>query len=383
MGLTRSAGALAIRRIHVLVAPVAGWDLVRMQVQAAARRRGWALVHAPADADLLVTVGAPGDEHAALIERIWEQMPAPRWRVAVHRAEDIEPGFQEVAGGLRDQASWPRLLDAQTSEQARADPPGESRAHDGSDPARAQGSQEATADDEMPESGEMHGREGHGHGEMDMSMSMEGPGGIPLASGFEGDRDGLEMDVLHLPLGPVLPDWPPGLVLECTLSGDLVVEASGRLLPAASPAPLERELPPERQELARHLDTAAQILRIAGWPLAADRAVRLLDATLDGGAPADVLKQVEALRRRVARSRLLTWSLGTRRRGAPLASVQQRLSDHLAAAAAITTGRQAPGWASTPLAPFAETTRGRSIDEVRLLAAGTALQPAGSVVHHG
>ena len=28
------------------------------------------------------------------------------------------------------------------------------------------------------------------------------------------DRDGLRLDQLHLPLGPVLPDWPAGLVLR-------------------------------------------------------------------------------------------------------------------------------------------------------------------------
>src|SRR5699024_11402590 len=52
------------------------------------------------------------------------------------------------------------------------------------------------------------GHSGHGgHGGMDMA-----PEGISLAQGGQ-DRDGLEMDVLHLPLGPVLPFWPAGLVL--------------------------------------------------------------------------------------------------------------------------------------------------------------------------
>ncbi len=49
------------------------------------------------------------------------------------------------------------------------------------------------------------------------------PAGISLAGGAE-DRDGLEMDVLHLPLGPVLPHWPAGLVVRCVLHGDVVAE---------------------------------------------------------------------------------------------------------------------------------------------------------------
>ena len=53
------------------------------------------------------------------------------------------------------------------------------------------------------------------------------PDGIPLAEGAE-DRDGLEMDVLHLPLGPVLAHWPAGVVLRVTLHGDVVGRRRGR-----------------------------------------------------------------------------------------------------------------------------------------------------------
>src|SRR5699024_755889 len=67
--------------------------------------------------------------------------------------------------------------------------------------------------------------EGHGgHGGMDMA-----PGGIPLAQGGD-DRHGLEMDVLHLALGPVLPFWPAGLVLRCSLQGDVVVGAEAAVI---------------------------------------------------------------------------------------------------------------------------------------------------------
>ena len=67
-----------------------------------------------------------------------------------------------------------------------------------------------------------HGDMDHGdmdHGDMEMA-----PGGIPLAEGAE-DRDGLEMDVLVHPLGPLLDRWPGGLELRVTLHGDVVADA--------------------------------------------------------------------------------------------------------------------------------------------------------------
>jgi hypothetical protein len=71
-----------------------------------------------------------------------------------------------------------------------------------------------------------HGDMGHGdHGDMaDMHMAgmRMGTGpvrGLPMA--HEGDdRVGLRLDRLHVPLGPVLPDWPAGLVVRLTLQGD-------------------------------------------------------------------------------------------------------------------------------------------------------------------
>src|SRR5699024_10599404 len=93
------------------------------------------------------------------------------------------------------------------------------QAHEGHEDHGGHGGHEGHADH--------GGHEGHeGHGDMDMA-----PAGIPLAEGGE-DRDGLEMDVLHLPLGPVLPFWPAGLVLHCSLQGDVVVDATASVIDA-------------------------------------------------------------------------------------------------------------------------------------------------------
>ncbi len=77
--------------------------------------------------------------------------------------------------------------------------------------------------------------QGMDHGAMDMPA----PGGIPLATGSENDRDGLEMDELSVSLGPVLPSWPAGLVLRCVLHGDLIADASVQTMPGRLPSASE------------------------------------------------------------------------------------------------------------------------------------------------
>ncbi|MEB2529290.1 hypothetical protein, partial [Kocuria rosea] len=157
--------------------------------------------------------------------------------------------------------------------------------------------------------GEMdHGEMDHGgHGGMDHSghggMDMA-PGGIPLAEGGE-DRDGLEMDVLHLPLGPVLPFWPAGLVLRCSLQGDVVVDADASVVdgagaggPGPGPAPAA----------VVWCDQVVALLALAGAEDAASGARRARDALLHGDRGA-ARAAAERLHRTIRGSRLLRWSL--------------------------------------------------------------------------
>ena len=145
---------------------------------------------------------------------------------------------------------------------------------------------------------------GHGgHSGMDMA-----PAGIALAQGGQ-DRDGLEMDVLHLPLGPVLPFWPAGLVLCCSLQGDVVVDAAASVVDGAGQAAGSKEpqAPPVPASAVR-CDGVMALLALAGADDAAARARRARDALVRGdqGAARDV---VERLHRTVRRSWLLRWSL--------------------------------------------------------------------------
>jgi hypothetical protein len=138
-------------------------------------------------------------------------------------------------------------------------------------------------------------------GDMDMDMA---PDGIPLAGGGE-DRDGLEMDVLHVRLGPVLPYWPAGLVLRCSLQGDVIVGAEASVVDG----PPVAASTDSATSAARRCDTAAGLLALAGWTDAAMQGRQVRDALLSGADTADAVVRLERLQRKVARSWLLRWSL--------------------------------------------------------------------------
>ncbi|MEE1940663.1 hypothetical protein V1L54_14810 [Streptomyces sp. TRM 70361] len=143
---------------------------------------------------------------------------------------------------------------------------------------------------------------------------MQMPGGLMMADRAE-DRDGLKLDVLHVPLGPVLPDWPAGLVIDTVLQGDVVQRAEGRVLPSAGPCPPPfwhaddgRTVAPGARTAACHLDSLGRLLALAGWEDAAAGARRLRDRLL-AGEPADAVRaDFGSWRRRVERSCTLRWA---------------------------------------------------------------------------
>ncbi len=116
------------------------------------------------------------------------------------------------------------------------------------------------------------------------------------------------MDVLTVPLGPILPCWPGGLVLRCRLHGDVVAEATVETLPAAGP-PADLPAAAAAVATARRHDAAGQLLQLAGWDDAATASRRLRDRLLAGEAPEHVGTDAGRLHQRVRRSRTLRWSL--------------------------------------------------------------------------
>lgn len=128
------------------------------------------------------------------------------------------------------------------------------------------------------------------------------------------DRDGLKLDVLRVPLGPVLADWPAGLVVTLALQGDVVQRADARVLGSAALQQIsfwdagDDDGDRGRRHAAAHLDSLGRLLAVVGWDALAYRARRLRDGAL-GGIPAERLRaELAGLERRMRRSWTLRWA---------------------------------------------------------------------------
>ncbi|OLT40128.1 hypothetical protein BJF86_04740 [Serinicoccus sp. CNJ-927] len=324
MGLREVLARSAARHAHVLVVEVPGWDGLRMATERAVLERGWRLACSPADADVLVVCGTPGPRLAEAVDLVWEQLPGPRVRIVVLNRSELTDALPGAHAGLldddhhrRDARDRPGAPDLLASREAEDEPSGHEGHSDHADHGAKEGSDEPSGHEGHSDhadyganegSDEPSGDEDHGnhadHGGHDMEMS---PDGIPLAEGGE-DRDGLEMDVLAVRLGPVLPHWPAGLVLHCSLQGDVLTGARAELLGA------ECEGGDAADPRTRALDRVVSVLALAGWDDAAERARRIRDVPPTGDARPAVDRPTASpglarLRRRVRRSRMLRWSL--------------------------------------------------------------------------
>ncbi|MGB5935813.1 MAG: hypothetical protein WBG76_08100 [Ornithinimicrobium sp.] len=316
MGLDELLSRYAVRRAHVLVVEVPGAWVTRVRLEQVMLERGWRPALSPANADLLAVCGAPGPQLREVVERLWEQLPGPRARV-----------------DLLDIAGLPTALDVAVEDISNGD-----RQKDDarSRPTAPNVDSSSDGHQDMDHGGTDHGDMDHGdmdHGGMDHGGMVMAPDGIPLAEGGE-DRDGLEMDVLHLRLGPVLPHWPAGLVLRCALQGDVITEAEGHRVdnlddldsdpggdspadelndsgPAADGATVGATAYPGLGSLAPawRWDNIAKLLALAGWEDAAAHARHIRDAQLTTDGPHDSDAPLKALRRRLGRSRTLRWCL--------------------------------------------------------------------------
>jgi hypothetical protein len=269
-------------RPHVLVASMPGAAQVRLAAEELLRGRGWATAMAPADADILLVAGTPAEDISPAVAAAWAAVPAPRSRATAASAGQVTPALDAARAEL-----------ASVAEQRNGAPRG----------------------DLIVPGGEASG----GH-QRDDAGGMEMPGGLPMA-GRGADRDGLALDVLHVPLGPLLPDWPAGLLVRVTLQGDVVQRAEAGFLGltgdggsfwnepwrrAAAGEPVSIGLAARRRAAAR-LDSLGRFLAVAGWDDAASAARRLRDEVLSG-APASPAAALRRLAGRVTRSRVLAWS---------------------------------------------------------------------------
>lgn len=294
MGMTVALTRAATRRVHVLIVEVRGNWVLRAAVERRVAARGWCAAVSPADADVLAVCGMPGSELGEVVERIWDQLPGPRVRIDITDKESIDSALDRAGAELLD--SGRQRDDARD----RAQSPGpDHRGHHG-------GTAHGGTDHGGTDRGAMDhsGHHGMDHGGMEMA-----PAGIALAEGGE-DRDGLEMDVLHLRLGPVLPHWPAGLVLRCSLQGDVLAEAEAWIVDNDHESGYKA--PPEHTELvaaARQCDHVVDLLELSGWWRASVIARRARDLLL-GDSDVDRARELlDGLHKMLGKSRLLRWSL--------------------------------------------------------------------------
>jgi hypothetical protein len=287
-GLLLRAGAT---RPHVMIAAMPGGTDVRLAAEEQLRRRGWPVALTPADTDVLLVAGEPVADIAEAVDAAWSAVPAPRARAHATRPDEVAAALDAARTELWSAAGQRR------SAAVRAGIP-------------------AGHEHDMGGHDAMSG-EHHGHHMTDMEM----PAGLPMADRAE-DRDGLKLDQLHVPLGPLLPDWPAGLVVRLTLQGDVVqhaeADAVGLTADAASfwAEPWRRASAGEpvtlgaaaRRRVAAHLDSLARFLAVAGWADAATTARTLRDDALGGRAASTLDPAVRRFATRVAGSRLLAWS---------------------------------------------------------------------------
>ncbi|MFC4376294.1 hypothetical protein ACFO5K_19535 [Nocardia halotolerans] len=283
----------------VVTAP--GGTAARVAVEREIREHGWRQVDSPAAADLLVIAGAAEHEFGSSADRVFESMSMPRARARITAPEAAAAELDAAVSRLHAGTD----TDADQHETAEHEHPPASEQH----PAAHEHAHEPM----------QHTSGGAGHGGHEHDMGTMTPGGLAMADRAD-DRDGLKLDVLTVPLGPILAWWPAGLVIDTQWQGDVVGNAKATVLSSPSDtapfwlAPWLRAAPADagergRWRAARALDSASTLLTVAGWPDAATTARRVRDEMLVG----DLSRSGEARRRRwvrrVAGSRVLRWSL--------------------------------------------------------------------------
>ncbi len=174
-----------------------------------------------------------------------------------------------------------------------------------------------------------------------------------------------------LRLGPVLTDWPAGLIVDCDRRAGVVAAAAVTRI-----APRGREedpLPADESAFVQACDRAARLLRLAGWPAEARRLGRCIDRVLAGEPAPSVLPQVRRSAARVARSALLRANLA-----AVPGEALHRLLVILSDAERGALGE--PG-VDEPIDPaaLADALIGAPCDQVRLLIAAAGTDPVVAV----
>jgi hypothetical protein len=255
-----------------------------------------AIVDSPRAADVLLVLGGLDDEMLPAAAAVHDAIPPPRGVVTWS------------LGGERP-ASWPLRDDVRVEEPAQITAACRRLRDDLLGGRRASSPDILTDVDPAP----WRGVGPFGQGGAGMTGGV--PYGRPLA-GRANDRDGLKLDQILVRVGPFLPPFPPGLMLDVKIQGDVIQDVS---IPAAAAgfaagttdlftAALTQPVPVAGLELARarhHLAWLAEALRVSGLESYGRRVLRLAQTVRP-----DAAQPVDDLSRWLRRNLSLRW--GTR-----------------------------------------------------------------------
>ncbi|WP_100497639.1 hypothetical protein [Geodermatophilus chilensis] len=303
----------------------------------------------PAQADLVVILGEPGPQLAHAVDVVWSQVPAPRHRMYVRDGVDVavalDRGVQDLLGR------------AGSSAREVGRPP----------PASFLGSDDG-GHEGMDHGGGHEGHHMHHGGEVaGLPMAMTGP-----------DRDGLELDVLKVSLGPVHPGWPTGLVLRAELQGDVLAGADLSWIDAESVS----EVGPSLDARQSALDHLARFLVVAGWPTAARDARRARDGlrSEEHARRTAAQRLAEEVTGKVLGSRTLAWAIagaGRSQRDRGTSSAHPVLG-RLRHWCDLAVGRDSANPPTPSLQDLAASLEGTEIGTARLIVASLGLDPVTS-----
>ncbi|HEY5386889.1 MAG TPA: hypothetical protein VIL79_03205 [Thermoleophilia bacterium] len=279
------------------------------------------IVDSPRAADVLLVLGRLDDEMLRAAAGVHDAMPPPRgvvsWSPGGMRPASWPPGGERPV-------SWPFTDDVRVDDRAQI-PAACRRLRD-----ELLSGRRASSPDILPDIDPAPWRGVGPFGQGGAGMTGGVPYGRPLAARAD-DRDGLKLDQILVRVGPYLPPFPSGLVLDVKIQGDVIQEVSIPTPAAVAPdlmsagahsagahsltgeralfnAALTQPVPVTDIEVARarhHLVWLAEALRVSGLEAYGRRVLKLARTVRPEAA-----EPVDDLSRWLRRNVSLRW--GTR-----------------------------------------------------------------------
>ena len=265
-----------------------------------------AIVDSPRAADVLLVLGRLDDEMLRAAAGVHDAMPPPR-------------GVLSWSPRGERPVSWPFTDDVRVDDPAQI-PAACRRLRD-----ELLSGRRASSPDTLPDIDPAPWRGVGPFGQGGAGMTGGVPYGRPLAARAD-DRDGLKLDQILVRVGPYLPPFPSGLVLDVKIQGDVIQEVSIPTPAAVAPdltsagahsltgeralfnAALTQPVPVADIEVARarhHLVWLAEALRVSGLEAYGRRVLKLARTMRPEAA-----EPVDDLSRWLRRNMSLRW--GTR-----------------------------------------------------------------------